>query len=50
MILQAFGFLLRVGAVALAVGGFPSVIAETYALSSALFYAIYIAVILVVIR
>jgi O-antigen/teichoic acid export membrane protein len=50
MILQGFGLLLRVGAVVVAANGFPMFIAEVYALSSALFYAAYIGVIISVTR
>jgi O-antigen/teichoic acid export membrane protein len=50
MVLQGFGLLLRVGAVAVAATGFPMVVGEVYALASALFYAIYILVIIATTR
>lgn len=51
MLLQAAGFLLRVGAVLAAVVGASNYAAELYAVSGLVFYAIYIAVILrIVIR
>jgi O-antigen/teichoic acid export membrane protein len=50
MILQGFGLFLRVGLVSIAAYGWPAIISEVYALSSAVFYIVYILIILTVAR
>ena len=42
MVLQAIGFALRVGAVIVAINLWPTFISEIYAMSSAIFYKIYL--------
>lgn len=46
MVLQVFGFVVRVGAVALAAGGYLGALTEVYAITGFIFYFIYLLVVL----
>lgn len=50
MVLQAFGLFVRVGPVIIAACTASDVVSETYAVTGALFYALYLAIILVIIK
>jgi hypothetical protein len=50
LLLQALGLIVRILAVAVAAQAVPSIIAESYAVSGLLFYALYFAVVLRVTR